>query len=265
MVNYSTMTLQQAYDRVILKTGKHRSGFNLGWSDIVMFINRAIKEITTLTLPYKDWGYNYAIAVTNGMMLPYDFVNPIRVILSATGRPPFYEARQADIREFYRVNNWHGKNAWAADLNRNPIYTIWGDANTQNPRIYLAPNNAYETGLCPNGFYYNGYTVSGYCEYNSQPLLLTLAADLIPIPYEYEDMVILSALTRVFAKTGEMELLNAMHKKLNEEKSRVVGLFKEKNRTSYKETIEYIEPAVPIVEIPPEPGEFMSKPSRRKK
>ena len=51
------MTLKQAVDEVLIRMGQHRTAINLDWDTVAMFVNRAIRETLTKTLPYKEWCY----------------------------------------------------------------------------------------------------------------------------------------------------------------------------------------------------------------
>lgn len=244
MIQYSPMTLQQAVDEVFLRVSQHRTEVNLDFQTVVMFINRAIRKVTVEMLPYKDWAFTSTIAVTNGSPLPINFIKPVRVLLSAGGSPPYAEARKVSPREYYSLTNWYTKQSWNAANTSFPIYTIWGPraatvntAPVQSTRfIYMGPyTNAIwgnQTGTPPTGSsYYAGAELSGICDCYLSPLDLVNPGDLLPIPYEGEAMVILDAVTRVFAKTGPADKLQYFQGLAMKEQTTLRELFAVKRQT----------------------------------
>lgn len=220
MIQYSPLTLQQAVDEVMLRVSEHRTEVNLDWQTIVMFINRAIREVTIGMLPYKSWGFTSTIGVNNGQPLPINFIKPVRVLLSAGGAPPYREARRVSPRELHSLTNWYNKQSFNAASSLWPVYTIWGPRSAtvnqtpvQSARfMYMGPytNSIFgnQTGTAPTGYsYYTGSEMAGICDCYMSPRDLVNPTDLLPIPYEGEQIVILSAITRVFVKTGPADKL----------------------------------------------------------
>lgn len=260
MMAYSNMTLQQAYDRIIMKLGNHRSNMNTDWGTIVKIVNRGLREVMVSTLPYKEWAYNNALSVSHRTVLPHEYLKHIRCMVSVTGQPPFIEARYVAPREYFKVNDWHGRNEWMQAVNLSPIYTIWSEHDMlglpPQLKVFLSPNNQWETGTAPPGYRYNNMNVSGVLECYMVPPDVSDPADILPVPYEFEDMVILSATTRLLAKTTDMQRLVSMHKHIMREKANVMKRYEEKRRTERREMESYTEPVVPLVPHQTEPGEL---------
>lgn len=261
MINYSFMTLQQAYDYLMIRLANMRSDKNTDWSTAVTCINRAIREAMLAHLPYKEWTNNYTMVVTHRLPMPANFLSPIRVMLSIDGNPPYLEARAVNAREFQSINSWYNRNIWNQGINFKPSYTLWGETiNTvRRTVIHLSPNADFETGTAPTGHVYNGVTVSGLMEYYAAPPFITLTTDILPIPYEVEELVILLALERLMSKSAELDEVTRMHILVEKEKSRLFNYFQEKERTSKRELTSFIEPTLPLVPSQPQPGELPSE------
>jgi len=257
VVNYSFMTLQQAYDHVVMRMGNIRSEINMDWSTVVRSVNRAIREATFAFLPYKEWMNNNVMVVTHRIALPQNFLSPIRVLLSQDGDPPYIEARPVDAREFQSINSWYNRNVWNMGVNIKPAYTIWGETvNTvRRTVLHIAPNDDYETGTAPTGYTYNGMTLSGVMEYYTAPNFVTVAATTLPIPYELEEYVVLMAVERMISKSGEIDEVTRAHVLVEKERKRLMEMLSEKRRTEKRELVSYVDPAVPVVAAAPEEGE----------
>ena len=257
MIAYGNMTLQQAYDTVVMRLSRYRSAINTDWSTIVRSINRAIREAVLMHLPYKEWVNNYTLAVTHRLVLPLNYLAPIRVLLSVNGLPPYMEARRTDPREFYQINSWYGKNPWNQGVNFMPAYTIWGEVvlGIKRQVIHVSPNADFETAAAPAGYAYNGVTMSGMMEYYAVPPFITLQTAVLPVAYEMEDLVVMLALERTLAKFGELNEVTQAHVLVEKEKARLVELYKEKKRTAKRELVSYVEPVPPVVQAPPQKDE----------
>ncbi|KKN79174.1 hypothetical protein LCGC14_0341910 [marine sediment metagenome] len=254
MVSYSNITLGEVFHEVISAINKYRSGMNIDYTTITNFVNRAVIEVVTKTLPFKDWAYVSSVNVTNQMQLPVNYLKYQRVLLSEDGDYPYQEARYVDIREYYTLTNWLNGHSWNRSSEEKPVFTIWGTG--LRPTIFLAPNTDYQTGIQPSGHIYDTINVSGILEYHPSPDKVSLATDRLPIPYEFEDMVILSTIMRMYAKIGASQLLQNTQMKFIEETSKISELFVEKRRTEKRELDSFVEPVVPLVAASEEPGEL---------
>ena len=230
MIAFSPLTLKDIYDRVDIMLSQHRTAINLDYGTVVMFINRSVREALVKTLAYKDHAYinrfdvttgapaAYAALLAAGIALPANYIKYKRVMLT-DGEEGFKEARYVDIREFFTLSDWYGRQSWDMATVENPIFTIWGPQDTTPgtpliqsfPRIYIAPyTNAVftnQTGTVPSGFtYYTGTQLSGYMEAYMAPEDLVNAADQLPLPYEFEELIINLTIMRCLAKMESTSL-----------------------------------------------------------
>src|SRR5574343_491275 len=179
MIRYTSITLAQAVDEVMLRLSKQNITLQLDWQTVATFVNRARREVLSKTLPFKDWAYVlHDVPVEHGRRLPdiqtllfpaanpvnlpitplsYIFIKPIRVVLAAnnnattpyTNANQFNEARFADAREFFTLSDWRQRQAWNMATYTDPIYTLWGTRNTQlDP--FGAPNDHIIFFAAPN-------------------------------------------------------------------------------------------------------------------
>jgi len=278
MIAYSEITLQQAIDILFMEMGEHRNEENIDWDTLVLFINRAIREVMVLTLPYTDWAYVSNIEITHGGVLPRNYLKYLRVLASWEGQPPLREARYVDPREYFTLTNWQRRQEWNRCTWQNPIFTIWGQIagvglvlppEPTQLTIYLGPNDDYITGTAPAGYIYpipappnnpgDPLLISGMMDCYIAPDDITASNNVLSIPYEYEDLVVMSALSRVYAKTADREALVTTYKKILEEKRRINLLYFEKKRTERRELESFVEPIPPYAPRLEEPGELPQK------
>lgn len=256
MVSYSNITLGEVFHEVMSAMNKYRSGMNFDFASIANYVNRAVIEVVMKTLPFKDWAYTSSFNVTNRTQLPTNYLSYQRVLLSEDGNAPYREARYVDIREYYSTTNWLNGHSWNRSMVSKPIFTIWGTGRPSRPTILLSPNTEYQTGIQPSGFIYDTIDVSGILEYHPAPDKVLKSTDVLPIPYEFEDMVILSTLMRVYAKVGASELLQNVQVKFTTESTKISEMFIERRRTAKRELDSFIEPVVPLVAASEEQGEL---------
>lgn len=254
MITYSSMTLGEVIDGMLSKAQRHRTNINVDWATLASYVNNAAKEIMVSTLPYKEWAHNNVLDVTHGTLLPQRYMSHIRCMLSEDGSPPYREARYVAPKEFYRVSDWYGQNKWAMASETRPVFTIWGEANEMN--IYISPNDQWETGTAPTGYRYYGATYSGKLECYMSPPLMASETDILPIPYEFEDLLQLSALARLLARTGDYSRLDNLQRRIMAERQMAIEMFFEKRRTLKRELESFTEPVPPLVPPPPEEGEL---------
>lgn len=253
MITYSSMTLGEVIDALFMKMERHRTSENFDWSSLRDYVNHAVREVLVNTLPYKEWAYNNVLDVTHGTTLPQTFIAPIRCMLSEDGDPPYTEARRVKPEEFYDLGDWYGGNTWARASTREPVYTMWGDNKQVN--IYLYPNDQWETGSAPTGYTYYGADMSGKLECYLSPPQLTNSTDILPVPYDFEDLVILSALSRVFSRANDIMRLSHLQQRMQAEQQKLLKLYQAKLRLDKRELESYVEPLPPLVERGTEPGE----------
>jgi hypothetical protein len=243
VIQFSPMTLKACLDRVMLAVSQHRTAVNLDEGTVIMFINRSIREALLKTLAFKDFAYITQFPVTNGAplntnvaanvttmradgrIMPTNYIRFKRVILrpsNAEDGDTYAEARYVDPKEFFTLSDWYKRQTHNRATVQNPIFTIWGQQGTtlypaansiptqSVPRFYCAPyTNAVftdQTGTVPTGFtYYTGGELEGFMEAYLAPQDVTAYADVLPIPYEFEELVITLTILRVLVK---MEVTN---------------------------------------------------------
>lgn len=242
MIQFSPMTLKACLDRVMLAVSQHRTAVNLDEGTVIMFINRSIREALLKTLAFKDFAYisTFRVTLTNtagipdtvanmriaGMVLPTNYIRFKRVIL----RPPnieegtYTEARYVDPKEFFTLSDWYKRQTHNRATVQNPIFTIWGQQGidlfnnagsvpTQSvPTFYCAPytNDLFnnQTGTVPTGFtYYTGVELRGFMDAYLAPQDVVAYTDVLPIPYEFEELVITLTILRVLVKMEETNLM----------------------------------------------------------
>lgn len=253
MITYSNRTLKEVYDEVMIRLGGHRTAENLDWDTIVRLINNSINEVLFKTLAYKDWSYISQMQVANQAVLPVEFIKAVRVMLRSNENNPYHEARYVSPKEFFTLSNWKNEQIWNQGLAQVPIYTLWGNINipanqAQQFVIWIYPNGQYLQGQPPAGYAYNSDVMQGYMEFYRSHTFLANNGDLIPIPYEYEDILINYILLRIFAKTGNLVQADFIKSQLDPEVKRIQEMFQEKRRTEKRILDSFAEPLVPTVQ-----------------
>jgi hypothetical protein len=191
----------------------------------------------------------------------------VRVIVSKDGNPPYNEARYVDPREYYSLTDWQQNVSYLKCTVLNPIYTMWGQVLNTNPigvpadgTIYIGPNTDNLLGtVSPDYDYPEVDSMSGYMDCILAPLPLVNTTDVIGVPYDYENLVILSTLARVFSKFGEVSILKTLHLKINEEKGRISKLYQESQFTKKRDLDIFVEPVPPLSPLPDTPGELKDR------
>lgn len=193
MIIYSSMTLKQAVDEVMLRIAKLTTSANFDYQLAVMYLNRARRDAMATSLPFKDWSYVKSVAITNSTELPQDFMMVARVILKDPAAEDYREARRLDPKEWWTMTNTHRPHSWNGANNLNPVYTIWGsdDVSTEtwNSKGLVAK-------VGPS-------TVTGFMEYYAEYGDMSADTDTLNVPYEYENLVIMMAIERIYSKLGE--------------------------------------------------------------
>lgn len=245
MIQFVPMTLKACIDRIMMAVSQYRTAVNLDEGTVIMFINRSIREALLKTLAFKDFAYISTFPVTNGAplntnvaanvttmrsdgrILPANFLRPKRVILrpsDAADTDTYTEARFVDVKEFFTLSDWYKRQTHNRATVQNPIYTIWGQQGTalfpnanslptqSVPRFYCAPyTNAVfndQTGTVPTGFsYYTGGELEGFMDAYLAPQDVSAYTDILPVPFEFEELVITLTILRVLVKMEETNLM----------------------------------------------------------
>lgn len=219
-----------------------------------------------------------------GMVLPTNYLRYKRVVVQDPDEEStvFMEARYVDPKEFYTLSDWYKRQVHNRATVQNPIFTIWGQQGTavfpaagsvpvqSVPTIYIAPytNDLFndQTGTMPTqlssaGYsYYTGTPLEGWMDAYLAPEDLTQYTDILPIPYEFEELVITLTILRVLAK---MEVTNlAFYKqKSSDELMRAKKRWLEFKQTdrinleSFVDTVPGLAASGQINYVQPQPGE----------
>jgi hypothetical protein len=257
------MTLGDVYNEALIRLGHQRDSYNIDWGSIVKFVNNAVREVVAKTLPYKDYAYISTMQATDRTLLPPEYLSFVRLLSSTTGLPPFIEARYVAPKEYFSLSNWMQTQIWNQGSPNRPIFTIFGGIRnvlTLTPQLwlYMFPNTNEHNpaSTAPQGYTYTTSNVQGWLEFYRMPDEVVLDADVIRVPYEFEDLVVLSTLSRIFAKTQRTDMLMDNQKKVIEESQRIGQLFMAKQKTEKRQLDNFAEPVVPFVDVPPQEGEL---------
>lgn len=259
MLQYSNLTAKDAYEEVMFRSGRHRNAINADYDTVLGYLNWGVIDSLSKTLPYKDWAYVGRLIVQNRTAMPLDYIGVIRVLLSDGGAPPYNEARYVAPKEYNQLSNWRHAHAWNKGYVTSPIYTIWSDrvvALTQlSPlSIYLYPNTEDVIGTPPTNLFYPTVNVTGTMEYYQAPPPVVTDMDVLPIPYEFEDLVIWTALFRLLSSVADANI-EQLYLRIMEESTKLIERFQEKKRTEKRELDSFQEPVIPEVPPQPEQGE----------
>lgn len=203
MIPYTSMTVKQALDEVMIRIAKLNTSANMDYLLGLMYLNRARREVMAVSLPFKDYFYTKSgFAVSNGTELPQNFSGQVRVMLKDPGATDYTEARRVDAKEWWTLTNTVRPHSWNGANNTNPIYTIWGsdDSDTQ-----AWSDKGLVIKVAPS-------TVVGYIDYYAEYGDLVNDTDTLNVPPEFENMVITMTIQRIFQKLGETSKAMDMYK-----------------------------------------------------
>lgn len=257
MVQYSNLTYNDAWAEIMMRLGRNRNQINIDYETGMRYVDWAIREALTKTLPYKDWAYVNSIPVVHRQPLPADYVGTIRVLLTADGAPPYNEARKVAPKEYFELTSWRYAHHWNRGFRSAPIYMIWAtnviSLAVMSPIvIYLYPNLDRIQGQQLEPYVNPTATVSGVWEYYQAPRPIAFGTDVLRIPYEFEDLVIITAVDK-FLRNVQGADIRMSYQRIAEETQRIVALFQEKRKTDKRKLDNFVEPVVP--EYPPQPEE----------
>lgn len=250
MIGYTNITAGEVYEAAIAQIGRHRLPENIGFADVFALINRAIQEIYVIALPLNLWHFISTMDVQHRTVLPRNMSKPIRVLVSETGTPPYRDCRYVHPREWHLTTDWNSANEWRRATAEKPVYTIWGTGQTMMIMIY--PNTEYQTGTVPDNHYYSTANYSGIMEYHSMPAEVTSRGDVINVPVQCEDMVVLSTTIRLLAKMDPQQSLIEMHKLLAASKELMLKELQLYKSNQVRESAKYVPPMVPVYHKPNE-------------
>ena len=248
MIPYSHMTLDDLYHNVIIRAGILRGVENISYEMVRRMAIRAVQEAVATTIPYKEWAYiKYTTdGLSNGGALPIeDFTQAIKVVeidIDLDEDPIVerigVEYRRVSPKEYFTLTNSTNSHSWNKSVNSSPIYTIWGQGGAL--RIYFEPS------------------IDRICRVYYPSIPHTISRDgshLIPIPYEYEELVILLTLTRLYVKIGELDMLEKLYTRINQERKRIYTTVAVKKEISKRALDDFTKEVVPFVSLQPLPGQ----------
>jgi len=226
MRQYRYITAGEIYQEIMIRLGtEYRSREDIGFHAVISLINDAVREVFLKTLPYKDWAYVSRIDVFDGKALPTNFVKPIRVLLSSDGLANgAAEARFASAKEFYSVTDTRAAIYWNQQTQANPVYTMWGQLEVAG----TVANSRTTVYVYPQAY-------KGWMDCYIVPDRADQMADKLYVPYEFEDMAILSALAKVYTMLGDNDKFMEAHSEVNNKVLALQTMKQEKEQTEILE------------------------------
>lgn len=145
------------------------------------FINDTQRDIfNEYSLPFMQTTQSYTLTVgvsdiTNGSGLPANFVQPIDILLTTSGRETILE-----YKDYQEINNLY-PDATDTTAYANQLPQYWYKYG-ETIRVFPSPDSAYTTSLL----------------YYKSPTALSADADVPEIPSEFEELLVVGASYRVF-------------------------------------------------------------------
>jgi len=227
MIQYIGTTLNQLYDEVFIRLGDNRKAEAMDWTTTVKLINQAIGEVVDAVLPYKRNSFVETLVVQDDFEIPSRFIHTERLMCQIVEGHDYVEARYVDIKEWFSLVNQE----WNAGYLMQPIYTFW--SRTDDIALPTFRQHRFFIKIFP--------TYDGVLEFFSVPSV-SLPTDLIPIPYEYMELVIALTLERIYMRIDEPQLLQVLHKEILEVRKDNMTKYIEQKQVEKKEFENYIEP-----------------------
>ncbi len=239
MLAYQDITLKELIDEALLRANAYKIGINISEEEIKFFANKSIRETIIKCLPYKLNAFVARLNVTHNSLIPRSYIRFIRCLLKGAEQEAYREARYADVREFYQLTYWYGKNKWVGAMNYTAIFTIWNNGYSLQFKCY--PNTEHETGTPPQGFEYANENYSGYLDYHYLPETNYLNPnDVLPIPPEYQEYLIQSTVIKLIAKKLPEQQLKDLYNNLANERNKTYKLYQELKASKPKQLDKYI-------------------------
>ncbi len=251
MITYTKHTVNDAMQDVLLRVRSYVNEYNIDHSHLFSAVMRATKKIANLVSSQTKTSFiNTVTGLTNFSVLPLDFVEPTRLLVTITinGNSSLYEARYINIREWFSLSFWDRRHSWNYGGATQPVYTWVVDAN-RNKILYLAPDNFWD----PN---FTG-TTNATLDYFAFPNEMAFwPTSPLPIPEEFYELMILEAVEIFLSLTSDNYYLLNNHKKLIEDKKSLLSKFIQQIIESKRELDSFVEPVPPLVNPPPVTGEL---------
>lgn len=206
MITYSPMTLHDLYNICMLRLEKFYNGVNVDFATFTTIANRSIKSVVSRTLPYRSWAYTNVAYLRDGETIPANYLGRITVMYSGWGEK--VEARYAHPAEYFSFayrsstapNHYSGTFNWNEAQPFQPVYTIWGNSDVLKLYIY--------------GLHHT--TAQIRFKYYGMPDIITNPLDLLPIPNEYNVLLVLETLSRILFKVGNQNDAQTLYKQLQD-------------------------------------------------
>jgi hypothetical protein len=244
MIQYSKMTLRRVVDDVMIRLNKHRSAVNMDWDTVIRAVNHSVKEVASLIMPYDGESFIRRMDVVNGTSMPREFVRRSRLLVERE-TDVYDEARYVDIKEYFNLTNSINVHDFNHSYDYAGIYAFWGEEATSTAtdfRIHIHP-----------------VTLTGVLDYYAMPVLLTAETDVVPIPEEYMEIVIFSAMQRIYARTAQHSQITEVQKRMAMERQKIYELYINKRKQEDRELDSFVEPVIPLVGTRPSEGEVPKK------
>jgi hypothetical protein len=223
-MKYVGTTLKDVFDEVVMRLNQNRKAEALDWTTTVKMINQSIGEVVDAILPYKRESFVEPLAVQDGNTIPSRFIRRQRLLCKIADKD-YIEARPVDIEEFFSLIN----NEYDAAYLMQPIYTFWSKVvvnRIHNFYIKIYPN--YESVL----------------EFFAVPAVISLPTDIVPIPYEFMDILIALTLERIYLRIGEPALIKNLHEEVLKMRKSVLETYLNSKAILKREFEVYVEPQV---------------------
>jgi len=259
MIVYNNKTVSNIYEELNSQIRVFRLGNNFDYETFLLYLNRSIKEIYSLFMAYEDWNTTDTLVVSNNALLPREFVDMVKVMVSRNGSPTFIEATYIAPVEYTNLTNWYSRQRWNAGSNFNPVYTLWSEANALGAsqlRIKIYPNTEYLSGAAPTGFFYPTQNFSGKATYLAMPSDLSSLHDIIPVPYLYHDLLLLSVFLKVCTKVADAQVFVGVYQTMVKERTEVMAKRIEREKISKRKLDDFLEPVYPSVPKKTQPKEL---------
>ena len=246
MIGYRNSNLKELITQLLIRAKQHRVAENIDYETCRIFINRAIRDVVSKTWSFKRWAYINRISVADGVALPQDYIQTVRVILH-NGDNDYKDARKADVKEFWTVTDVNRGNLWNVSSNMNPVFMIWG----------MVDLNAYTTPTPPDTrILIRPINYTGFMDCIMYPAPLVNDTDVCLIPYDYEELVIYYALIRLLYKLNNLTVLSMIEPILQNELSKIQFAAAAETATTQRELDSFVEPLSPFIPAPQPEGEL---------
>lgn len=228
MIQYVGTTLKQLYDEIFIRLSDNRKVESFDWTTTCKLINEAIGEVVDAVLPFKRISFIETLAVGDLTEVPSRFISKERLMLQVSGTD-YIEARHVDIKEWFSLVGTE----WNAGYLMQPIYSFWSFTDGTASRRHRFYIKIFPT------------TFTGILEHFAVPVSIWLPTDIVPIPYEYMELVIALTLERIYMRIDEPQLLQNLHKEILEIRKSNMMKYIESKQVKEKEFENYIEPTPP--------------------